>query len=149
VTKKGVEKWCEGQSKHRLGNDWVPMMVQTDYPGGIKAWIENLADGLIQPIVMETDNLLEGLCVIPPPIFRDSDHMRSWFIQIRNQEKQIKDRIESSDVTLNISFPQYTHSCTYPGKCQFWDICWGSAKNDPIGSGLYQLRIPNHPKEAE
>ena len=102
-------------------------------------------------MAVESDSLLDNLCVVLEPILRDSKQMGSWLTQTRTQEQVIKREIELSyvDQYLDISFPQYTHSCTYPGKCQFHEICWGVAGSDPIGSGLYEWRVPNHPKENE
>jgi len=50
---------------------------------------------------------------------------------------------------LNKRFSQNRASCSYPGKCQNHEICYGSSeiRRDPEGSGLYQIRVANHPQE--
>ena len=56
--------------KGRLGNGWSPFKVWSDYEGGVKAWVGDLANGVIQPDV--PNPLIE--CVRSPlPSYRD-DH---------------------------------------------------------------------------
>jgi hypothetical protein len=48
---------------------------------------------------------------------------------------------------LNLYFPQNTDHCFRFGRCWAYDLCWSpSVTTDPIASGLYKAREPNHPE---
>ena len=50
---------------------------------------------------------------------------------------------------LNARFPQNRQSCSYPGECEYAPVCYGGEdiRRDPVGSGRYKARTPNHPVE--
>lgn len=97
-------------------------------------------------------------------VYRNSDELRDWVEQIEAQERRVAEGIAAVDAArkdegarrsaLNIHFTQNRHACEYPGTCAFArdkvGICWGSdsMRADPIGSGEYRARTPNHPVEG-
>lgn len=97
-------------------------------------------------------------------VYRNSDELRDWVEQIEAQERRVAEGIAAVDAAgkdegarrsaLNIHFTQNRHACEYPGTCAFArdkvGICWGSdsMRADPIGSGEYRARVPNHPVEG-
>ena len=34
--------------------------------------------------------------------------------------------VDKAQDTLDMHFPQYTHSCNYPSRCPLWDMCHDS-----------------------
>lgn len=121
--------------------------------GGVKAWIELLATGQVQP---EAGDCLSQQFVIPQLYYRQEDDLRDWYEQTLSQEMNIKATLEYEPEFgtaehrswLNRHFPQHRQSCDYPGPCQFTDICFSTnLREDPLGSGLYQPRVPHHHKE--
>ena len=53
------------------------------------------------------------------------------------------------DAMLDYYFPMSTGhgNCISPSECQFLGVCHGVA--DPDDRTLYQIRVPNHPRELE
>jgi hypothetical protein len=51
---------------------------------------------------------------------------------------------------LNVLFPMSRKACSYPSECAFTRVCYGGEdiRRDPLASGLYRARVPNHPAEA-
>lgn len=88
-------------------------------------------------------------CVLVPPIAPSE-----W--EIANATKQwalgtIKAHLDANkcyenDELLAAYFPQNSEHCWHYGRCSFYDLCFGSAGQDPIGSGLYTPRQANHPE---
>lgn len=56
-------------------------------------------------------------------------------------------------IKLDHEFPQYTHTCPnfFGRRCPCWDICWGPGHiaENPVGSGLYQIKEPYTGPEPE
>ena len=52
---------------------------------------------------------------------------------------------------LNVHFAMNRHSCYYPSQCIFTELCYGGedVRSRPLDSGLYRVRVPNHPQELE
>lgn len=154
--------WQDGETGRRLGKGWERFEVWAEYPGGVKQWIEDLAGGLIQP---EADpaGLLERQVIMPMPYVRDEGEQASWLTQVRAQETEIAMAVDGVQAmmaeaeprlaqhSLDSSFPQYRHSCSYPSECQFANICYGSEtyRADPLATGDYEARQFNHPIEGE
>ena len=140
---------------HTLGKGWERFNVW-ETEGGVKAWIDLLASGTVQP---DAGDPFENVVVTPLPYFRQQQDMESWEIQTRAQEVKVaKDVAEINElvgdhqrVALDVCFPQYKRSCDWPSKCDYQEICYGddSALTNPIGTGLYQLRTVNHPTEQD
>lgn len=97
-------------------------------------------------------------------VYRNEDELRDWIEQVEAQERRVADGIAAVNAAggdegarrsaLNVHFTQNRHACEYPGTCAFArdkvGICWGSdsMRADPIGSGEYRARTPNHPVEG-
>lgn len=141
--------------KHRLGRGWEPINVAESYPTGVQGWVADLSAGLIQP---EAGDILTGQVVMPPPYFRQQEDMDSWLTSAVEQEVNIHEDVQLLQQNgglllaagqLDRYFPMYRHSCHYPSDCQFLGVCYGSAqaKADPLSTGEYEVRTPNHSQE--
>jgi hypothetical protein len=133
----------------------------------IAEWIDMLDRGEVQPDAYDEDgyvmDVLAEQFVEPITVYRNSDDMRDWLEQTQAQEIQVaKDaeevrraRAEGGEMAersaLNRLFGQSRRACSYPGKCSFWEVCYGgdAIRRNPESSGLYTIRIPNHPIELE
>ena len=149
-------EWEEDGRKRRLGKGWQRVPAWRDYPGGIKAWVEW--------VLVNNPAAAEGCFVTIPPILRDEHEIEEWRAAVIEQERDIRtkrDMINSNPKLLPISvlqdrllptlFPKHTANgnCVRPSECPFLDCCWGVSGDDPLGSGRYQRRVPNHPQELE
>ena len=98
--------------------------------------------------------------VFPPPltVYRSDDQLRDWVEQVEAQERRVAEGVaEVKDAEddgerrhrLNVLFPMSRRACSYPTECAFTKVCYGGddIRRDPLASGLYRLRTPNH--EAE
>ena len=97
---------------------------------------------------------------IPPIIvYRSEDDLRDLVEQMEASEVRIAEGAAAVNAAsddgekrhlLNIHFPMSRHSCEYPSQCPFTKICFGSEelRRDPMGSGLFVPRAPNHPQEV-
>lgn len=104
---------------------------------------------------------LDSIFIAPIVIYRNEDELRDWLEQISYQEAQVAEHVAQVHATtdeaerrslLNKFFAQNRRSCEYPSTCAFAKgMCWGSdeVRRDPLGSGLYKIRIPNHPIEGQ
>jgi hypothetical protein len=142
---------------HTLGKSWKRVPIWERMP--IKEWIEILSSGSIQP---EAGDALSAGIIFPPPIYRREQEMKDWVEQIVEQEGHVREGIayveqcerDPSYATgrrgmLNAYFPQYRRSCDYPTACDFQAVCFGPAGDDPVGTGLYQIRKPHHELEVK
>jgi len=52
---------------------------------------------------------------------------------------------------LNRLFPMTRRACEYPQSCAFVRVCYGGEdiKVNPLGSGIYVARVPNHEAERD
>lgn len=52
---------------------------------------------------------------------------------------------------LDFFFPQHDNHCLrYGSPCSFSEVCFNDmVGDDPLGSGLYQIRTPHHSTETE
>jgi len=136
--------------EHRLGKGWKSVFIPDIMP--VPEWVDMLASGTVQP---EAGDCLGEQFVTPMPEPRSPQQRHNWLVQLENQEVAVAEYADQLahadpaqvDELLNYMFPQYTHSCNYPGECEFWHLCWGGEDVDnPIS--LYQIRQPNHPGEG-
>lgn len=146
-----------GQKRKLDYRTWkaVPMWQQ---PGGIKAWIELLATGTVQP---DAGDCLSSQFVTPVPYFRQDDDLRDWYEQTVVQETKVAEAVKivadaqkegpmTYRTALNTFFPQHRRSCDWPSSCQFVDVCYSTnVKEDPVGSGLFMPRVPHHEPEKK
>lgn len=145
-------------SKRRLDYRTWKAFNAWEQNGGVKAWIELLATGTIQP---DAGDCLTQQFVTPIPYMRQEDDLRDWYEQTVTQEtrialalKEVEEAREAGEMayrsTLNRFFPQHRRSCDWPSKCAFVDVCYGTnVRQDPVASGLFQPREPHHGPEME
>jgi hypothetical protein len=144
----------DGKTRKLDYRTWKPFHAW-EQPGGVKAWIELLATGTVQP---EAGEALSSQFVCPVPYFRDEDDVRNWYEQTVYQEREIAAHLVAVDNAngegerqslLNQYFPQYRRSCDWPSPCAYIDCCYSTnVGKDPIGSGLYREREPHHTTES-
>lgn len=136
----------------KLGKGFRKVGVWDNYPGGVKAWVDALAANEIVPRHISA---FESIFPESLPVSRRADEIESWKRQVVSQELRVKQRalaveLEPTEEVLDREFPQSTARCfDFNSKCSFFDICFNPAvKADPIGSGLYQIRLANHPERG-
>ena len=140
----------------KLGKGFRKYLVDEGYPGGVKGWVEALAR---QEITPRHINALEQVFPQSLPVHREQWEIDSWKRQIVSQEKRIEQRVRAVEAaamtggeayaeTLDREFPQHTRSCyDYASQCPFYECCFVPAvASDPLASGLYQVRLSNHPE---
>ena|ERR1039458_3623777 len=143
----------EAGNNRRLGKGYNRQRISERYPGGIPAWVAYLEQ--------HENELLRAQFPSPPLISRSANELEEWQTQVKYREVQVANAlVEISEPTnqgkelfiemLAQVFPKHTSSCAYDAqfhsKCPQYDNCWGSTGNDPIGSGMYKYREPNHPE---
>lgn len=126
---------------HRLGKGWTKVPVWKE-PGGVKHWLD---------LLLSTDRaLVEEQFVTLPPVLRSEWEIEEWKEATVDSEWRIRAGAKlvhpTNEVGLSSIFPRHTShgNCIRPGRCQFFELCWGIAAADPLGCGLYGLRAPNH-----
>lgn len=104
---------------------------------------------------------LDSVFMTPIVVYRNDDDLRDWVDQTEASEVRIQEGLVQIEATtdpserrhlLNVYFPMARHSCEYPNTCQFVSgVCYAGeeAKADPLGSGKFRRREPNHPQELE
>jgi len=159
----GPDTWPDtGRLKgHTLGKGWKRFNVW-EYPGGVKAWIDLLASGTVQP---DCGDPFANSVQSPMPYFRQDRDMEDWLQSVQAQEQLVaaiahdveahrtehKADSKSLRSLLNISFPMHRRSCDYPSACQFIPLCYGddSCFISPFSTGIYEPREPHHAAERE
>lgn len=118
--------------------------------GGVKQWIDNLNSGQFFPNMEEyLDPLREVFISIE--FYRSGEDMEEWLNSIRAEEIKLSKSLyiiedatdENFNLRLRQEFPMYRHSCNYPVRCRFFEICHGSAGQDPLMNG-YTWRESHH-----
>lgn len=135
----------EDGKKHRLGKGWQRVPAWQYFPGGIKGWVEW--------VLANDPAAAEGCFVSIPPILRDEHEIEEWKTSTVRQERDVRanrEMVKSDPYFLPVLFPKHTANgnCVRPSECPFLDCCWGVSGDDPLGTGRYQRRVPNHPQEA-
>ena len=152
---KAQFEWVdEAGNNRRLGKGWNRQRISTSYPGGIPEWIGYL--------YQKEPELLRAQFISPPLITRSASELEEWQEQVKYREVEVhnalvainnSDYINLTQETLAHVFPKHTSGCAYDqqfhSKCPCYSLCWGTAASDPIGSGEYVYRTPNHPTEKE
>ena len=142
---------CPGNAGHKLTN--VHKAPTWTFPGGVKGWIDMLAQ--------HDRELLEEQFVELPAILRSPYDIERWKRQTLHREVEIRERRdilmtrvdEVSDGTqealLDRWFPMHTQdgNCLFPSRCEMFDICHGNQGDDLEGNG-WRARVPNHPQEV-
>ncbi len=147
-------KWTDETGGHSLGKGWKKVSVWDNYPGGTKAWIEDLHNRSIFPRHVDP---FESVFPQSLPVERRADEVERWKRQVVAQELDVAAKVadieslvledRSLEETLDIHFPQYTHSCSAYSGCSFIDICHHGVPAEP--GELYQIRSANHPESEE
>jgi hypothetical protein len=148
--------WTDASGKERklAWQSWnqAPVWEHTT----VGAWIDLLDAGTVQP---ETGRDVLSEQLVPPVlVYREDDDLRDMIEQVEAQEIQVQRDLswvrEAQDESeqrsrLNQRFPQTRTACSYPGECAYVPICFGGAdiRRDPMDSGKYKARVPNHPEE--
>ena len=143
----------------KLGKGWRKVAVWEHYPGGIAQWVEDTVNQRIAPRHV---NMWDSIFPEMLPISRRASDVESWRrqaiareLRIEQSAREVANAQRAGEnrfaEALDREFPQNTHSCfSFGGKCSVFDICWTeSVKQDPMASGLYQIRIPNHPEKGD
>ena len=148
--------WTDASGKERklAWQSWnqAPVWEHTT----VGAWIDLLDAGTVQPEAGR--DILSEQLVPPVTVFRQEDDLRDMVEQVEAQEVQVaRDMAYVQEIDdesekrsrLNQRFPQTRTACSYPGECAYVPICFGGAdiRRDPMGSGKYKARVPNHPTE--
>jgi hypothetical protein len=103
------------------------------------------------------------------PEARSEAQKKAWLRQTTGQEVEMAQALialdgvsksqapEDVEEALDLMFPQYTHSCTYPAECEMFQICHGGEDAQEASEltgeeavnpmSLYQAREPHHPGE--
>lgn len=144
--------WDDADGHHTLGSKYRKVPIWEKMP--IAEWIDKLASSEIQP---EAGECLSKYVVSPLPYLRNRDEIESWKTQVVPQARQIlvnKEIVEQDDTLqfhekLDLFFPQYRHSCNYPTRCPYTDVCFGPCGPEPEESGKYVWREPHHEREVE
>jgi len=140
---------CPGGATHRLGKGFRKVRVSEAYPGGVEAWLAYL---------LGTDReLVEQQFLQLPPILRSDYDIDEWRTSALPREVEIHRAAALADAAegverlrlLRRSFPKHTAhgNCLRPSKCAAFELCWGTAAEEPLLSG-FQWRVPNHPAEV-
>lgn len=104
-------------------------------------------------------DILAEQFVNPIHVYRNSDDMSDMIQQLQSDERQVAKSVALVHIAaatgdfallrsaLNTEFPQNRRSCVYPGRCEFYDVCYGpqEIRQNPEASELYVIRTPNHP----
>lgn len=135
----------------RLGKGFRKVAVWENYPGGVKSWIDDLAAQRIAPRHL---NALEEAFPQSLPVSRREDEIESWRRQTVAEERRCAESLVQIGTAptreqLDEHFPQNSHACyRYASACEMFDICHNPGLGDPLLSGHYKLREPNHPKSG-
>lgn len=140
-----------------LGKGWEPFNVWEDTGvGGIRGWLEKISakdsegNYLIQP---DCGDVIRNQVISPETYMRTPGEVESAMTQVQFQETVAflaRDMVWRENDKIDAAFPQHRHSCHWPSDCEMLEACWKPEINsDPIGSGLYTIRVPHHDAERE
>lgn len=154
--------WTDGEGKSRkLGKDWTRIDIWENDHFSIKDYVEAISDVHDDAL---NDNPLNTLIVAPPLYRREEEKMYRWWDQAQIQEGLIVSGLgalekanpsfdlrgggKEAETILDAIFPLHNTACTYPTKCSYYNICWGSHyfEEDPLNSG-FKRRVPHHEPE--
>jgi len=162
-----------GETGRLYWKAWRPAFVWEHMP--VREWIDRLDDthetvgeegqargwsGRAQATGFTTEHPLDSVFLPPVVIYRNEDDLRDWMDQTEHQERTVAEGVAAVRAcgdegerrhALNIHFPMYRNSCEYPSTCAFVRLCYGGEdiRRDPLGSGQFVVRTPNHPVELE
>lgn len=141
---------------HRLGKGWNRINIWEDM--GVKNWVDLLATESFQG--MAPMAAIQKQFIMPNEYFRAEKDIENWLESRLFEEQRIAKGIKETLPTigtkglqskLNEHFPMYSNyptDCTY---CPFETVCHDgieSYMHDPMSSGKYAPRTPNHAAEG-
>jgi hypothetical protein len=146
----------------RLGQEWRAVHVWEEYPGGVKAWVEDLAIGKWQ---RESGDPFASLFVLPEPWGRSLAEMGDWREEVTAQELRVAgDAKEARALArehgpvsrelrscLNQKFPRHRRACMDYGGCPYeGGLCFAGdvVVENPLANG-FRLRVPHHEQEGK
>jgi len=141
----------------RLGAEWRAAHVWEVYPGGVKAWVEALAAGRVQP---ECGDPFEGVFVMPGVWVRSGRDMRDWRMEMEMQERKVAEDAEDARGMMTENDPELLafmaanfrkrrkNCARYGGMCFMEQGCFGAdfVLENPLENG-FGLREPHHVQE--
>ena len=163
-----------GESSNLYCKTWKSRPVWESMP--IKRWIDMLDDAAMlvdaetgsekgfksdaQATGATRTHPLDDVFLPPIIVYRGEDELRDLVDQIEAQEVRVAQGVEAVNAAtdegerrhlLNVHFAMNRHSCYYPSQCIFTELCYGGedVRSRPLDSGLYRVRVPNHPQELE
>lgn len=156
---KGVRKWDDrlGYKRNYSLLAWVYAktvskgleVTRQTSPTWKKDWLPELVANPREHVESLARELLEAQFARPAaPIMRNDFYISNWVEQAIGMERSIS----MVGNNLNIGWPQNTKAChKFAGiHCPYVPVCWDAAvMDDPLASGLYEVRKPHHPQETE
>ena len=112
-----------------------------------------------QALGLTATHPLDDVFPAPLTVYRSDDQLRDWVEQVEAQERRVAEAVaEVESATdegdrrhaLNVHFPMARRACSYPTECAFTKVCYGGddIRSAPLESGLFKVRVPNHPQES-
>lgn len=103
---------------------------------------------------------LDAVFLPPFVVYRNDDDLRDMVEQLEASEQATVQQAaevwqasgeDDRRSLLNCYFPQSRRACEYPSTCPWVPVCYGNedVRRDPMSTGLYQIRTPNHPQEGD
>ncbi len=160
------QNWTDADGKgHRLDyRTWERFAVWEEVEFGpnpearVQHWIQMLGEGL--QAEEGAGDALGSQFVLPEVYFRDGAQSESWRRQMLAEEVRVAQRpfavsgggLGGFVQMLDESWPMNRSRCDDYGRpCEFASLCHGGVEQmrDPIGSGDFKWREPNHPQESD
>lgn len=153
--------WESGPGAVTRWIDQLDAIAPTMSPGDASMGLEPREmgfGGAAQSLGFTSTHPLDDVFLPPVTVYRQDDDLRDWLEQTEAAERRVAESVAVVSAAadegerrslLNQHFPQSRHSCEYPSTCGFVKICYGGEdiRLQPLASGLYKRRIPNHPQE--
>jgi hypothetical protein len=103
---------------------------------------------------------LDEVFLPPVIVYRQDDDLRDMVEQMEAAERRTAEGVAAVNAAadegerrsqLNRHFPQTRRACSWPTECPYVKVCYGGEdiRREPMASGLYQIRRPNHIQERE
>lgn len=115
--------------------------------------------GPAQALGYTAEHPLDTVFVPPITVTRNDDDLRDLFESVEAQERSVAEAAAqvhaATDASerrslMNQHFPMYRRSCEYPSECVFVKVCYAAntdQRENPLASGAFRERVPNHPQE--
>lgn len=131
----------EYQGKYTSAKGWRKVAVWEEM--SVKDWVEQILD---------YEDLANMFCPVPP-IRPNERHLQRWRAQTIAAERERSAKLEfvRKGGSIDLAFPMNDEHCfRYWGSpCPFEPLCFREEiGNDPLDSGLYEIRVPHHPTPA-